>query len=99
MGTRREFRSKKQSMIVSCSSLTIEAIDVPLKTRGAYSLHAGPVDQYLKSFSWNKVKYRVDKSLAEMFDTLQKVYTGSISTRLLRTMANSFVVIGDCFYR
>ncbi|KAL2858315.1 hypothetical protein BJX68DRAFT_228405 [Aspergillus pseudodeflectus] len=31
-----------------------------------------PVDQYLRTFSWNKVKYRADKSLAELIDLLQK---------------------------
>ncbi|KAL4780469.1 hypothetical protein BJX76DRAFT_337980 [Aspergillus varians] len=31
-----------------------------------------PVDQYLRTFSWNKVKYRADKSLSELIDLLQK---------------------------
>ncbi|KAI9665227.1 MAG: Vacuolar ATP synthase subunit C [Trizodia sp. TS-e1964] len=31
-----------------------------------------PVDHYLRSFSWNKVKYRADKALSEIIDTLQK---------------------------
>ncbi|KAI9928842.1 hypothetical protein ASPWEDRAFT_36647 [Aspergillus wentii DTO 134E9] len=31
-----------------------------------------PVDQYLRTFSWNKVKYRADKPLAELMDLLQK---------------------------
>lgn len=31
------------------------------------------VDQYLKTFHWNKGKYRVDKSIRELIDTLQKV--------------------------
>ncbi|KAF4630109.1 hypothetical protein G7Y89_g8040 [Cudoniella acicularis] len=31
-----------------------------------------PVDQYLRSFNWNKVKYRADKPLAELIDSLQK---------------------------
>ncbi|MCJ1479584.1 hypothetical protein MMC13_008270 [Lambiella insularis] len=31
-----------------------------------------PVDQYLKTFTWNKVKYRADKPLGELIDTLQK---------------------------
>jgi V-type H+-transporting ATPase subunit C len=34
---------------------------------------AEPVDQYLRSFSWNKVKYRADKSVGELIDLLQKV--------------------------
>ncbi|KAJ9647889.1 Vacuolar ATP synthase subunit C [Coniosporium tulheliwenetii] len=35
-----------------------------------------PVDQYLRSFSWNKVKYRVDKPIAELIDALQREVTG-----------------------
>ncbi|PWY81462.1 vacuolar ATP synthase subunit C [Aspergillus eucalypticola CBS 122712] len=31
-----------------------------------------PVDQYLRTFSWNKVKYRADKPLGELIDLLQK---------------------------
>ena len=31
-----------------------------------------PLDSYLRSFTWNKVKYRSDKPLAELIDTLQK---------------------------
>ncbi|MCJ1434035.1 Vacuolar ATP synthase subunit C [Xylographa pallens] len=31
-----------------------------------------PADQYLRSFTWNKVKYRADKPLSELIDTLQK---------------------------
>ncbi|KAF5867738.1 putative vacuolar atp synthase subunit c protein [Botrytis fragariae] len=31
-----------------------------------------PADQYLRTFSWNKVKYRADKPLAELIDSLQK---------------------------
>ena len=34
---------------------------------------AEPTDQYLQSFSWNKVRYRVDRPLSEIIDTLQKV--------------------------
>ncbi|MCJ1348937.1 Vacuolar ATP synthase subunit C [Peltigera leucophlebia] len=31
-----------------------------------------PVEQYLKTFHWNKVKYRADKPLGEIIDILQK---------------------------
>jgi V-type H+-transporting ATPase subunit C len=31
------------------------------------------VDQYLRTFQWNKVKYRADKAIAELIDSLQKV--------------------------
>lgn len=33
-----------------------------------------PAEQYLKTFHWNKVKYRADKPLSEIIDTLQKVH-------------------------
>lgn len=36
-------------------------------------IFAEPVDQYLRTFSWNKVKYRADKSLSELIDLLSKV--------------------------
>lgn len=32
-----------------------------------------PVEQYLKTFHWNKVKYRADKPLGEIIDILHKV--------------------------
>lgn len=32
-----------------------------------------PVDQYLRTFQWNKVKYRADKPIADLIDSLQKV--------------------------
>ena len=32
-----------------------------------------PAEQYLLKFHWNKVKYRADKPLGEIIDTLQKV--------------------------
>jgi V-type H+-transporting ATPase subunit C len=38
-----------------------------------YSHYLEPVDQYLRSFQWNKVKYRADKSIADIVDLLQKV--------------------------
>lgn len=31
-----------------------------------------PTDQYISNFSWNKIRYRSDKSLSELIDTLQK---------------------------
>lgn len=31
-----------------------------------------PTDQYLSTFSWNKIRYRADKSLAELISTLHK---------------------------
>ncbi|KAH6660212.1 V-ATPase subunit C [Truncatella angustata] len=31
-----------------------------------------PTDNYLRTFSWNKVRYRADKSIGELVDSLQK---------------------------
>jgi len=31
-----------------------------------------PADHYLRTFTWNKVKYRADRPLAELIDSLQK---------------------------
>lgn len=31
-----------------------------------------PADQYLRSFSWNKIKYRTDRPLIELIDSLRK---------------------------
>ena len=31
------------------------------------------MEQYLRTFNWNKVKYRADKPIAELMDLLQKV--------------------------
>ncbi|RMZ92409.1 hypothetical protein DV736_g334, partial [Chaetothyriales sp. CBS 134916] len=36
------------------------------------SVNDKPLEQYLKSFSWNKVKYRSDKPIAELLVLLQK---------------------------
>jgi V-type H+-transporting ATPase subunit C len=36
------------------------------------AVFSGPVENYLQSFQWNKVKYRADKPIAELIDTLQK---------------------------
>lgn len=32
-----------------------------------------PTDNYLRTFNWNKVRYRADKPIAELIDILQKV--------------------------
>ncbi|KAI9748856.1 MAG: hypothetical protein M4579_007092 [Chaenotheca gracillima] len=36
------------------------------------TVNAKPVDHYLRTFTWNKVKYRADKAIAELIDSLQK---------------------------
>jgi V-type H+-transporting ATPase subunit C len=44
-----------------------------------------PADQYLRTFTWNKVKYRADKPLAELIDILQKV-CGKLESIFKRTL-------------
>ena len=43
------------------------------KTSIRLPLFSEPVDQYLRTFQWNKVKYRAEKSIADLIDSLQKV--------------------------
>jgi V-type H+-transporting ATPase subunit C len=31
-----------------------------------------PTETYLNNFTWNKIRYRADKPLGELIDTLQK---------------------------
>ncbi|KAL9607212.1 MAG: hypothetical protein Q9167_007852 [Letrouitia subvulpina] len=47
-----------------------------------------PAEQYLKSFHWNKVKYRADKPIGELISTLQKEVT-SIDNQI-REKYNSY---------
>lgn len=35
-----------------------------------------PVDQYLRTFQWNKIKYRADRPIADLIDLLQKEVAG-----------------------
>lgn len=60
-----------------------------------------PAEQYLKSFHWNKVKYRADKPLGEIIVTLQKVR--GITKMKKWALADSLRVlnlcIGDLQYR
>ncbi len=58
-----------------------------------------PVDQYLRSFSWNKVKYRADKPLAELIDSLQKVQTEWTISLTGVNMEWLMHVLGACQHR
>ncbi|KAI1505333.1 V-ATPase subunit C [Biscogniauxia marginata] len=42
------------------------------KTAQQKTVNDKPIDQYLRSFTWNKVRYRADKPVGELIDTLQK---------------------------
>ena len=38
----------------------------------SYNLPVEPTDHYLRTFQWNKVRYRADRPLGELIDNLQK---------------------------
>ncbi|KAI1339554.1 ATPase, V1 complex, subunit C [Xylariaceae sp. FL0016] len=42
------------------------------KTSQQKMVNDKPTDQYLRSFTWNKVRYRADKPVGELIDNLQK---------------------------
>ncbi|KAF2003211.1 ATPase, V1 complex, subunit C [Amniculicola lignicola CBS 123094] len=46
------------------------------KVQQQKTINDKPVDQYLRTFQWNKVKYRADKSIKELIDSLQKEIAG-----------------------
>jgi len=38
-----------------------------------------PIDQYLRNFTWNKVKYRSERSIGELIEVLHKVRSMCLS--------------------
>ncbi|KAF1347241.1 vacuolar ATP synthase subunit C [Lizonia empirigonia] len=46
------------------------------KVQQQKTINDKPVDQYLRTFQWNKVKYRADKPIADLIDLLQKEIQG-----------------------
>ncbi|PSN73306.1 vacuolar ATP synthase-like protein subunit C 1 [Corynespora cassiicola Philippines] len=46
------------------------------KVQQQKTINDKPVDQYLRTFQWNKVKYRADKPIADLIDSLQKEIAG-----------------------
>ena len=41
-------------------------------SRMADKLRAEPTDHYLRTFQWNKARYRADRPLGELIENLQK---------------------------
>ena len=62
-----------------------------------------PTDNYLRTFNWNKVRYRADKPIAELIDILQKVSWLAPSPRVLPRslgrLANMLASPGTCHHR
>lgn len=54
-----------------------------------------PVENYLRTFTWNKVKYRADKSVGELIDLLQKVLLSLLHVSYKRRTRD----INTCFRR
>ena len=46
------------------------------KVQQQKTINDKPVEQYLRTFQWNKVKYRADKPIADLIDLLQKEIQG-----------------------
>jgi V-type H+-transporting ATPase subunit C len=46
------------------------------KVQQQKTINDKPVDQYLRTFAWNKVKYRADRPIADLIDLLQKEVQG-----------------------
>ena len=70
----RQVLNNDEERIASYKMVNDSQCCVPLAhPHDADSLYTEPTDQYLRSFSWNKIRYRSDKSLGELIDTLQKV--------------------------
>lgn len=46
------------------------------KVQQQKAINDKPVEQYLRTFQWNKVKYRADKPIADLIDLLQKEIQG-----------------------
>ncbi|KAI1315647.1 Vacuolar ATP synthase subunit C [Mortierella claussenii] len=64
------------------------------KLAGSLSVNEKTIDSYLKTFQWNTMKYRTDKSLVELAELLHNE-VASIDTLMKNKMANYGVVKGN----
>ena len=62
-------RCRRRAIFLSLAPVLRKGLHAPRRLTTA----AEPTDQYLSNFSWNKIRYRADKPLSELIDTLQKV--------------------------
>ncbi|KXJ89192.1 V-ATPase subunit C [Microdochium bolleyi] len=56
----------------SADSLRSLFPDSPDKVAQQQTVNDKPTDQYLRNFSWNKVRYRAERPIGELIDVLQK---------------------------
>ncbi|KAG0373588.1 MAG: hypothetical protein J3R72DRAFT_444118 [Linnemannia gamsii] len=64
------------------------------KLAGSLSVNEKTIDNFLKTFQWNTMKYRTDKSLVELAELLNNE-VASIDTLMKNKMANYSVVKGN----
>ncbi|KAF9905914.1 Vacuolar ATP synthase subunit C [Linnemannia zychae] len=64
------------------------------KLTGSLSVNEKTIDNFLKTFQWNTMKYRTDKSLVELAELLNNE-VASIDTLMKNKMANYSVVKGN----
>ncbi|KAG9066257.1 Vacuolar ATP synthase subunit C [Linnemannia hyalina] len=64
------------------------------KLAGSLSVNEKTIDNFLKTFQWNTMKYRTDKSLVELAELLNNE-VASIDTLMKNKMANYNVVKGN----
>ncbi|KAF9157652.1 Vacuolar ATP synthase subunit C [Mortierella sp. AD011] len=73
---------------------TLLGPEAPAKLPGSLSVNEKTIDNYLKTFQWNTMKYRTDKSLVELAGILNNE-VASIDTLMKNKMANYSVVKGN----
>ncbi|KAG0005085.1 Vacuolar ATP synthase subunit C [Entomortierella chlamydospora] len=73
---------------------TLLGPEAPAKLPGCLSVNEKTIDNYLKTFQWNTMKYRTDKSLVELAGILNNE-VASIDTLMKNKMANYSVVKGN----
>ncbi|KAG0290800.1 Vacuolar ATP synthase subunit C [Linnemannia gamsii] len=83
----------------SCNKLveTIRSLlgtEAATKLAGSLSVNEKTIDNFLKTFQWNTMKYRTDKSLVELAELLNNE-VASIDSLMKNKMANYSVVKGN----
>lgn len=48
-------------------------VATPESSEPTFNIGAEPTDHYLRTFNWNKVRYRTDRPLGELIENLTKV--------------------------
>ncbi|KAG0262435.1 Vacuolar ATP synthase subunit C [Mortierella polycephala] len=86
------FESSTNKLVETIRSLL--GAEAPTKLTNSLSVNEKTIDNYLKTFQWNTMKYRTDKSLVELAELLNNE-VASIDTLMKNKMANYSVVKGN----